>query len=144
MKLFLDCEFNGFQGELVSMGLVDEHDHVFYEVLPCLHPVPWVANHVLPVLNKAAIDRVKFQQELAWYLRQYEEVEVIADWPEDIAHFCNMLITGAGRRMSIPPLSMQLCTDLMPVSELPHNALEDAKGLKYAYLSQFLQGSSTS
>lgn len=138
MKLFLDCEFNGFQGELVSMGLVDENDNIFYQVLPCLHPVPWVTNHVLPILNKAAVDRIKFQQELAWYLRQYEHIEIIADWPEDIAHFCNMLITGAGRRMNVPPLTLTLCTDLNPISELPHNALEDAKGLKYAYFSQLL------
>ena len=34
MKLFLDCEFNGFGGELISMALVDENERYFYEVLP--------------------------------------------------------------------------------------------------------------
>ena len=32
MKLFLDCEFNGFGGELISMALVDENERYFYEV----------------------------------------------------------------------------------------------------------------
>ncbi len=37
MNLFLDCEFNGFGGELISMALVDEHGLFFYEVLECPH-----------------------------------------------------------------------------------------------------------
>ena len=31
INLFLDCEFNGFNGELISMALVSEHGDEFYE-----------------------------------------------------------------------------------------------------------------
>lgn len=55
MKLFLDCEFNGFGGELISMALVDEQGKYFYEVLPCPQPIPWVQENVMPKLNQAAI-----------------------------------------------------------------------------------------
>ena len=34
MRYFLDCEYNGFGGELISLALVPEHgDHEFYAVL---------------------------------------------------------------------------------------------------------------
>ena len=47
MKLFLDCEFNGFGGELISMALVDENERYFYEVLPCINPTAWVLDNVI-------------------------------------------------------------------------------------------------
>lgn len=139
MKLFIDCEFNGFQGELISMALVDEQGHFFYEVLRCPHPTNWVAAHVIPVLNKAAIEKSTFQQRLTAYLMGYATAHIIADWPEDLAHFCNMLISGAGRRLVTPPISMALCTDIQFDSVIPHNALEDAKALATAYrLASFI------
>jgi hypothetical protein len=55
MKLFLDCEFNGFGGELISMALVDENERYFYEVLPCINLTSWVLNNVIPILNKQAL-----------------------------------------------------------------------------------------
>ena len=79
MKLFIDCEFNGFQGELISMALVDEQGLSFYEVLRCPHPTHWVAAHVIPVLNKAAIEKSTFQQRLTAYLMAYTTAHIIAD-----------------------------------------------------------------
>lgn len=133
MNLFIDCEFNGFQGELISMALVDEQGNYFYEVLRCAHPTPWVTGHVMTVLNKSPIERSSFQQKLAAFLSSYRVVNIIADWPEDLSHFCNMLISGAGRRLVTPPLSMALCTDVQFQSRIPHNALEDARALAVAY-----------
>ena len=55
MRYFLDVEFNGFCGELISIALVPELDGAapFYEALDCAKPTPWVAEHVLPVLRTA-------------------------------------------------------------------------------------------
>ena len=54
MSLYLDTEFNGFGGELVSMGIATgASGNHFYEVLP--HPDkwhPWVAENVVPILDK--------------------------------------------------------------------------------------------
>lgn len=33
MKLFIDCEFNEFGGDLLSMAIVSENGDEFYEVL---------------------------------------------------------------------------------------------------------------
>ena len=50
MRYFLDTEFNGFGGELISLALVPEHGHdEYYAVLPLpdeLHP--WVERNVVP------------------------------------------------------------------------------------------------
>jgi hypothetical protein len=65
-KLFLDCEYNGFGGPLISMALVTEDGREFYEVLPCEDPESWVAQHVMPNLNKPAVaSMAEFQKRLS-------------------------------------------------------------------------------
>lgn len=138
MNLFLDCEFNGFGGELISMALVDEHGLFFYEVLECPTPVEWVKQNVLPITQKAPVSYSVFQQRLHNYLLQYEQINIIADWPEDLALFSRSLILAAGRCMITPPLTMQLWLEQRTtavLSEQPHYALADAKALQQSYLS---------
>jgi hypothetical protein len=131
MKLFLDCEFNEFKGALISMALVSEAGHEWYEVLPCENPGPWVAQNVMPILGKPAVSVEDMQRSLWQWLAQFESVHIVADWPEDIAHFCNALITGPGRRLDTPPLTMEVVR-IDADSELPHNALADAMGIRDA------------
>ena len=59
MILFIDCEFNEFKGELISMALVSEDGKEFYEVLPCKNPGDWVKENVLPILNKSSVNLIK-------------------------------------------------------------------------------------
>jgi hypothetical protein len=134
MKLWIDTEFNEFRGELISMALVDEFGVFFYEVLPCENPGPWVAEHVMPILEKKPIRMDQFQAHLQSFLSQYNGVHLIADWPEDIKHFCDALITGPGMRINTPPLTMEIRRDLDCVSHLPHNALADAFCIRAKYL----------
>ena len=129
MRLFLDCEFNGFQGSLISMALVAEDGQEFYEVLPCHSPVQWVAENVMPILAKPFVSRAYFTACLHAFLAQYETVHIVADWPEDISHFCQSLIVGPGKRINTPPLTLEVVR-VDSVSELPHNALCDARGIK--------------
>lgn len=135
MNLFLDCEFNGFGGELISMALVDEDGNYFYEVLPCLEPINWVKENVLPVLEKEAIKPDMFKKRLRHFLSLYPKIHVIADWPEDLALFSRALVVGFGSCMKTPPLTMQLWMDrTVPIySVCPHNALSDAQALAQSY-----------
>ena len=60
MRYFLDTEFNGFAGELISVALVPEHgDQEFYAVLPLPEaPNNWVTRNVLALSQiGAARDR---------------------------------------------------------------------------------------
>ena len=131
MKLFLDCEFNEFQGDLISMALVAEDGREWYEVVPCEKPGSWVAQHVMPILGKPAVSVVDMQCSLRLWLAQFDAVHIVADWPEDIAHFCKALITGPGYRLDTPPLTMEVLR-IDAGSELPHNALADARGIRDA------------
>lgn len=133
MNLYIDCEWSE-SGQLISMALVDEkHWSVFYEVLECLNPGEWQAVHVMPILNKAPLSVKRFKQTLGVFLAQYTDIHIVADWPQDIAHFCQALITGPGFRLDTPPLTMEV-RRIDSVSELPHNALADAEGLRRACL----------
>lgn len=128
--LYVDCEFNGFQGELISLALVSDGGHEFYQVLHCPSPKPWVAEHVMPILGAEPVPRRILEVNLERFLSQFAAVHVVADWPEDIAHFCQALITGPGFRISTPPLTMEVRRDLDAVSAIPHNALADARAIR--------------
>ena len=55
--------------------------------------------------------------------------------PEDIAHFCQSLIVGPGARINTPHLTMEIRRDLDAVSEIPHNALSDARAIRAVHLA---------
>ena len=133
MRLWIDTEFNDYRGELISMALVDDEGREWYEVLECKTPSPWVAKHVMPRLEKAPIALSAFQKALEEFLRPYPAIHIVADWPDDIHHFCQALITGPGYRIDTPPLTMEIRRDLNDAaqwSETPHNALSDARVLR--------------
>lgn len=133
MILFLDTEFNGFNGPLISMALVPESkQHAsFYQSLGCDDPCPWVAANVMPILGIEPINHLDFQDRLAWFLCQWSEVTIITDWHEDIIHFCQMLTTGPGKRLPTPPLRFEIRRDMDSVRpSQPHNALSDAAAMR--------------
>jgi hypothetical protein len=138
MRLWLDCEFNGCQGELISMALVSECPAEWYQVLPCSEPNEWVQKHVLPMLNKRprSYDREAAVRlltvGLARWFRQLQVIHITADYPADLAHLCRVLLLGQGDYVITPPLTLELRRDLPSVSQcsrIPHNALEDARAL---------------
>jgi hypothetical protein len=142
MRYFVDVEFNGFGGPLISLALVPEDPNAaaFYEALPCDVPESWVAEHVLPVLRTQPISRPELVEKLAVYLRADAQPEFVADWPEDIVHLALLMVTGPGWRMSSPTIRFELLDlpvfDDEVLSETPHNALSDAKALRAYVLAQ--------
>jgi hypothetical protein len=142
MRYFLDAEFNGFGGELISLALVPETSGAapFYEALACAAPVPWVVDHVLPVLRTLPIARAAMVAKLAAYLDGDDEPVVIADWPEDVAHLALLMVTGPGWRMPAPRVRFDLLDlplfDSEALSEVPHNACHDAMALRGYVLAE--------
>ncbi|WP_131116436.1 hypothetical protein [Lichenihabitans psoromatis] len=142
MRYFLDAEFNGFGGLLISLALVpQEPDYApFYEALPCAAPEPWVATHVLPVLHTKPISRPAMIAKLGAYLRDDPAPVVVADWPEDIAHLAQLMVTGPGYRLASPRLIFELLDlplfDSETLSEVPHNACYDARALRTYVLAE--------
>lgn len=144
MKYYIDCEFNGFGGRLISMAITSQDlTELFYEVLesntysgPGIPVDPWVQRHIIPVLNKSPIGVAQFQKALSDFLhnakRTHGKVHIVADWPEDLTHLTKMLICGPGTMISAPNLTLELNRNAPPtasISKIPHNALEDAISL---------------
>lgn len=141
MDVFIDCEFNGFGGELVSMALVTEDGDEFYEVLENnnIKLEPWVTENVIPFLHKDPIELKLFQVKLQSFLNRIDNITIIADWPEDISYFCKSLITGPGTMIKTESV-IQFYIDRNISSKdsiIPHNALEDAKAIRSSYYEQF-------
>jgi hypothetical protein len=134
MNLFIDGEWNSYGGELISLALVAEDGRSFYEVIGCYKPDPWVSENVMPKLGKQWVSLAKLQSDLQEFLSQFQRVNIIADWPEDLMWFCKVLITGPGLRLDTPPLTMKILR-VDTVSKNPHNALADAQALRDWYVS---------
>ena len=142
MRYFLDTEFNGFDGELISLALVPEYgDQEFYAVLPLpdeLHP--WVAKHVVPYLDNVPqalrnrVDRAGAAHGLAAYLAGDRDPVIVADWPDDIALFCRLLVTGPAEIVDIGSVRFEFLRSpgfsTAVNSRVPHNALHDARALR--------------
>lgn len=142
MRYFLDTEFNGFGGELMSLALVPEDgDQDYYVVIPIEGPYhPWVEKHVVPYLESVPpmllnrLDRVAAAHDIAAYLAQDRDVTIIADWPEDIALFCRLLLVGETEIVDVKHMRFEFHRipgfSTARNSRVPHNALHDARALR--------------
>ena len=147
MRYFLDTEFNGFGGALLSLALVPEDGEEFYVTLDCADPLDgWVERNVVPFLDHVPVGlvapRVSRRQAadaLSAFLAADPAPELVADWPEDITQFCSLLMTGPGLMVPVPPLTLRLVPlpGFSPAanSAVPHNALHDARSLREHYRS---------
>ncbi|HEU5286035.1 MAG TPA: hypothetical protein VFU20_05935 [Sphingomicrobium sp.] len=147
MRYFLDTEFNGFGGALLSLALVPEDGEEFYVTLECADPLfPWVERNVVPYLDHVPVglvsprmSRREAAEALAAYLGSDPEPELVADWPEDVTQFCSLLMIGPGLMVPVPPLTFRLVPlqNFSPAanSAVPHNALHDARSLRDHFCS---------
>ena len=144
MRFWIDCEWNDWQGELISIALVDADGFEFYRVVRYLGAKPWVMENVIPKLGRGAVSYQTMQQELKEFLMPYSTVHIIADWPEDIMHFCRALVTGPGERIPTPKLTMEIRRDIgSDKSKIPHQALADAHAMRLEHLALELGSNST-
>lgn len=141
MRLFLDTEFNEFGGELISMALVTDDGREWYQVRKMTTASgEWVAEHVIPKLEKDAIPDGHFVASFHAFIGQFDGCEVVADWPADFEHFTRLL-SEAGRDLGfrIPiECTMRLVRgDDTITPDNPHNALSDARALRDWYGRMF-------
>ena len=151
MRYFLDTEYNGFGGDLLSLALVPEdRSEEFYVTLEHDGPFdPWVERHVIPFLDMVPeslggprLPRRAAADALAAWLAHDEAPDIVADWPEDLAQLSMLLVTGPGIMAMVPPLSLRFVPlhgfSTAANSIVPHNALHDARALR-DYLTNHLE-----
>lgn len=142
MRYFLDTEYNGFGGELISLALVPEYgDQEFYTSLPLPEKIHgWVERNVIPYLRHVPqgldnhMNRIEAAHHVATYLAGDADPVIVADWPEDISHFCMLMVTGPGDIAPIGAMRFELMRtpgfSTAANSQVPHNALHDARALR--------------
>lgn len=155
MRYFLDTEYNGWRGELLSLALVPEdRGEEFYVTLQRPDRLErWVEGNVIPYLDmvpqaliSARLTTGEAAHELSrWLTREHDAqyfppddrrggIEILADWPEDISQICSLLTTGPGMMVEAPSLSFTLLRipgfSTAANSKVPHNALHDARALR--------------
>ena len=147
MRYFLDTEFDGFGGPLISLGLAAEDGgEDYYVVIPQDGPAtPWVTRNVVPYLRSVPtglyneLDARAAAHDVARYLSTDPAPEIVADWPEDIALFCRLLLIGDGEIVDVQSLRFRFLRtpgfSTARNSRVPHNALHDARALRVHVLA---------
>ena len=147
MRYFLDTEYNGWGGALLSLALVPDDGEELYLTLDWSGPLdPWVEKNVVPYLDMVSdslisprLSRVDAARTVSHYLAGDREPLIVADWLEDIAQFSMLLVTGAGVMVEVPPLTFKFLElsgfSTAANSKVPHNALHDARALRDHVLS---------
>lgn len=149
MKYFIDTEFNGFGGELISLAIVSEAGASVYLCLPeneldRLDIDPWVNRHVLPVVASPdalpeCLPRADWARRLSSYFKGAQAIEFVADWPEDIQHLMQVLMIRPGEMIPLPDFSISCVRAVSWPNQLDgavrHNALWDARALREVYLN---------
>lgn len=143
MKYFLDTEFNGYLGELISLAIVAQDDRELYlmNIDRMENTIEWVKENVMPILTVPGAEPVpsnyeQISHEIEQFLAGDSDPVIVVDWPDDIKYLCEALITGPGQMVAVPRLTFEMVrVDAYP-TELPgavqHNALWDARALRVA------------
>ena len=147
LRYFLDTEYNGWGGALLSLALVPEDGEELYLTLDWEGSLePWVERNVVPYLDMVPgsfvsprMSRADAARTIAHYLAGDRDPVIVADWPEDIAQFNMILLNGPGTMVEVPPLTFKFVElsgfSTAANSEVPHNALHDARALRDHILS---------
>lgn len=153
MDYYLDTEFNGFGGDLISLALVREDGRGLYTLYAQEPPyTDWVKQNVLPYLYDfpAGVYPIEAKRStgssigarercpttascLQEFFKGDPSPHVISDWPDDIKYLCQELITGPGRMIEVPHITFEvLRVDAWPFipEARQHNAYWDALALK--------------
>lgn len=139
-KYYIDTEFDGHNGPLISLGLVPEGQlgYHFYIINPVKDQ--WVIDNVLPVIDSGPYNIILRENELGGALRGIlvNRATIVADSPVDIARFCRALSTGPNGEYAPNSLS-NIYFEVHDVECYPtglpgavqHNAWWDAKALEW-------------
>lgn len=145
---FLDCEFNSFEGQLLSLSLISENGHWLHLRYP--HPPlqdihPWVLENVIPHMDAAPVpvqqvDQATGARAIQVFLLGDPQPVIIADWPGDISHFCNALMPEPGQVVALPAMVFQLIRAQAYPNDIEgavqHNSWWDALALRYFFTQQ--------
>jgi len=143
-RYYLDCEFDGHGGPLLSIALIGvvrslyvRTDNVAFD--------PWVRENVVPHLGAHHADMGRVftpENEVGAELRSFiggdEHPVIVADSPVDIGRFCQAISTGDGggwASVDYPRMTFKVhnvdCYPTPLKGAVQHNAWWDAMALRH-------------
>jgi len=110
VKYYIDTEFDGHNGPLISLAMVREDGYSMYVIDsygygPNIQD-PWVKENVIPLLLKSPAEEIEESwvninsNDMGGFIRSIldidpdMDIEIIADSPVDIGRFCQALSTN--------------------------------------------------
>lgn len=149
MKYYLDTEFNGFGGELISLGLAAQDGRTLYlidESYKKMDLNPWVTENVIPILEDVPedVEIISTIGTSLWgaligdFIYRHSPPQLIADWPSDIIYFCELMLIpekpGYSHHMGkFTDMTIIRHVDIYPTTlegAVQHNAIWDALAIK--------------
>ena len=129
---YLDTEFNGHGGELISMALLRNSWDGWYGVTKITSDYdPWVAENVVPKLGQVPLEHDVFRASFVDWISKFTNPEIICDCHVDAMHFSQMF-SGKDYASSLDfpyRITVLKTPPGHPVSKNPHNAVDDAFAL---------------
>jgi hypothetical protein len=142
-RFYIDCEFDGHNGPLLSMAIVTDHSDGIHIRTTARAADEWVAANVEPVMHfhrapEAALVRpAQVGRVVRAFMGDMDGATIIADSPVDITRFCQAISTDSdGNWASVDGnLTFEVHNvDCYP-TDLPgavqHNAWWDAMALRH-------------
>ena len=149
-RFYIDCEFDGHGGPLLSFAIVDENGGALHLRVNDAGPVcdPWVAENVIPIMGDcpgftlfASVPLNHVGRELREFIGTCDPV-IIADSPVDIGRFCQALSTGEDggwASADYPLMRFEVhnvdCWPNEMLGGVQHNAAWDAMALRHKLAS---------
>lgn len=144
MRYYLDCEFDGHSGPLLSIALVSELDWSIHIRTTARADDPWAMTNVEPFMGchraVLGVSNVRINavgSELRQFLRNDPHPVIIADSVVDIARFCRAISTddNGGWASVDGDLKFEVHDVSAYPTDLPdavqHNAWWDAMALRH-------------
>lgn len=148
-RFYIDCEFDGHGGPLLSIALVHEGGDSIHIAVDVAAMDLWVLRNVVPLMDgHEAGESVKVApNDVGGVIRSFmddcEDIVIIADSPVDIGRFCAALSTGDDGRWAATDRDLIRFevhnVDCYP-TDLPgavqHNAWWDAMALRHKLMEK--------
>lgn len=143
VRFYIDCEFDGHAGLLLSMALVREDGDSIHIKTTAPAYDSWVLDNVLPLMDQhcanksASVSLNEVGGVIRAFIGDCQHPVIIADSPVDIGRFCQALSTasdGGWASADYPLMTFEVHNvDCYPTSLLgavQHNAWWDAMALR--------------
>jgi len=144
MRYYLDTEFDGHNGPLLSLAMVAETGRSIHVQTTANAKDPWVLRNVLPLMNRhdatnaVVVPVYSVGGAIRRFIGEDEDPAIIADSPVDIGRFCAALSTGPDGgwasadypRMTFEVHNVDCYPTTLP-GAVQHNAWWDAMALRH-------------